>query len=68
MVDTPADPPEEATIPDANGATATQLTDLSPAHQPAPLLPGPQPAQAIPMPAKHVAVESFEIHHAMNRA
>ena len=47
-MDTPAEPPEEPTIPDANGTTANQPEALSPVHQPTPLLPGPQPAQPIP--------------------
>ena len=47
MMDTPAEPPEEPTILDVNGTTANQPEDLSPVHQPAPLLPGPQPAQTI---------------------
>ena len=46
-MDTPDEPPEEPTIPDANGTTANQPEDLSPVHQPAPLLPSPQPAQTI---------------------
>ena len=45
---TPAEPPEEPTILDANGTAANEPEDLSPVHHPAPLLPGPQPAQAIP--------------------
>ena len=45
---TPAKPPENPTILDANGTVANGPEDLSPVHHPAPLLPGPQPAQTIP--------------------
>ena len=45
---TPAEPPDEPTIPDTNGNATTEPEDLSPVHHPVPPLPDTQPAQVIP--------------------